>query len=166
RDRGRALARVALHRAADLLRQRPGDRHLGGLRDRRRLIVGLALLRARLDDLDLLRRDVDADLLLTHLTGRSFGFAFVAPSHPGRLGRVVDVPGIGRPGARPLGDQRAHRSTPPMIGSSIARFWIRSAIRPPTDMSRNACRLTNDGSRKWTRAGFEEPSESTKQPSS
>src|SRR5262249_54099983 len=37
RDRGRALARVALHRAADLLRQRPGDRHLGGLGDRRRL---------------------------------------------------------------------------------------------------------------------------------
>ena len=33
-------------------------------------------------------------------------------------------------------------------------------------MSRKLCRLTKLGSRKWTRAGFEEPSARTKQPSS
>ena len=33
-------------------------------------------------------------------------------------------------------------------------------------MSLKACRLTKEGSRKWTRAGFAEPSARTKQPSS
>src|SRR5581483_6407329 len=60
----------------------------------------------------------------------------------------------------------AHRSIPPRIGSSIATPAIMSAIRLPSLMAWSICRFTNDGSRMCTRAGFAEPSATTKQPSS
>ena len=43
---------------------------------------------------------------------------------------------------------------------------IESASSVPSAIGGSDCRFTNDGSRMCTRAGFDEPSATTKQPSS
>src|SRR5699024_747491 len=47
-----------------------------------------------------------------------------------------------------LGHQR---STPPMTGSIEATAMTTSATEPPSHMIDSACRLLNEGSRKWAR---------------
>ena len=44
-----------------------------------------------------------------------------------------------------------HRSTPPMTGSIEATATMTSATIEPSHMTAAACRLLNEGSRKWTR---------------
>ena len=48
----------------------------------------------------------------------------------------------------------------------MAMQAMKSAISPPSAICGSAWRFTNDGSRTCTRAGFADPSATTKQPSS
>ena len=134
RHRRRALLRVALHRPADLLRQR-----LAGPRPRRARGPARARRAARAAS------SVACERPRSPRAGCRHRRSSCSSGIGGGSGRVVDVARVDGPGPLALRDQRAHRSTPPMIGSSIPRFWIRSAIRPPTDMSRRDCRLTKRG---------------------
>src|SRR4051812_4169032 len=133
----------ALRRLAELrVYGRPRGLESFGVRRRGAERAGVALgqrLRARLA--------FGGTLVLRHV-----GLGRVAPAR--RLVRVAPAALL------------AHRSMPPRIGSSIATPAIMSAIRFPELMSWSIWRFTKEGSRMCTRAGFAEPSERTKQPSS
>ena len=92
-----------------------------------------------------------------------------------QIGGHIDAGGVGDRGGCLLqigghipsrGASRAHRSMPPRIGSSIASGGDHVGDVGARAMSASACRFTKDGSRMCTLAGFDEPSERTKQPSS
>src|SRR3712207_1817217 len=82
--------------------------------------------------------------------------------------RQVRGGGLDRAGVQP-GDRRAlrapregaHRSHPPITGSSEAMAAMTSAIMPPSLIAPVACRLTKLGSRTCTRHGLVPPSLTT-----
>src|SRR5215472_3253479 len=64
------------------------------------------------------------------------------------------------------GKLHGYLSTSPSTMSIVPMQAITSAISWPSISLGRACKLINDGERKWTRSGFGEPSLATKQPSS
>ncbi len=143
---------------ADPLRGAPAvaPLHRPERRDRGRVAVGVAR-HQRLDPLPQLRRAVDfvqlRDLLLAARSG-------TRPSVTRRVDRQVRVAGRRRRRRGSSVDTSEDRVEHAEAGDHVGDVAVDAPCRV------KACRLTKEGSRKWTRAGFEEPSARTKQPSS
>src|SRR5690606_28559369 len=61
--------------------------------------------------------------------------------------------------AQRVGNLLGHRSTPPITGSIEATATMTSESMPPSLIAETPWRLTNEGSRKWTRNGRVPPSD-------